>query len=369
MTLALIATFACVAAFVPKHSPRLDNRNILANYPQLKVHIVSIETRQINKLIDLHNRNIESYANLHNYTYLFVPKIQSNLPVYWWKIELVLATLRNNPELDYCLWVDTDAIFQHNWLPLNVLIQNDENACIIIGKDRPHNENGSLYCTGVFLVKNAKVSMQFLEDCLSVYQARSVCQETLDGLNSSWAGRCYEQGVANELLMNEYASICACVHENLISNSSNMTDAFIVHIWGDKMAALKKFRFAIAKHLNDLPLTRNPHPVSLCVLLMEEGSVTGNLPTFYFNPTVSQEFIAERLKEYELVIKVDRYWPELEIFRFFIPSGTDLVVKADNCIGCRPELLPIHKFAKQMIMSQKFKVVHLPLVHPRVLEE
>src|SRR5580704_14098089 len=95
MTILIIASFACIAVFVPNKTSNVNSRQISMNYPPLNVHIVSIETRELNELIDLHNTNIQNYANLHNYTYSFHRKIASHLPVFFWKLELVLATLRD----------------------------------------------------------------------------------------------------------------------------------------------------------------------------------------------------------------------------------------------------------------------------------
>lgn len=201
-----------------------------------KILIITIETRDL-KILDIHNKNVLDYSNKHNYKYIFLKNYKNDLelPVYWWKIQSVLDILNNNiEEYDYVLWLDSDAFFVDDEIPLESLIDKYPNYSIYIGKDCYSLLFTNAYCSGVFIIKNNKISKDFLSDCIKMYTETSFCKVdnkyTLKGL---WARDCYEQGIMNKLLNTKYKNDVFHIPNSFVFNNTfPIQNTVISHVYG-----------------------------------------------------------------------------------------------------------------------------------------
>lgn len=209
----------------------------LENLSKKNILIFTIETRDL-KIVDIHNKNITEYSKKHNYNYIFLNNYKNNLelPVYWWKIQCMLDNL-NSGKYDYVLWLDSDAFFVDDKIPLESLIEMSPKSSIYIGKDFGviliYEKS---YCAGVFLVKNDKIGKEFLSDCINTYINTKFCKvDNKYTLNSAWAGDCYEQGVMNKLLKTKYKeNVFNIPHSFALNNNKLSENTVISHIFGDK---------------------------------------------------------------------------------------------------------------------------------------
>jgi ABC-type sugar transport system permease subunit len=209
------------------------------NYERKNICIVTIETRKM-KLLDLHNKNISDYVKLHNYRYIFKDNYQSELPLYWWKLQVILEIFNEyGKDVDYVMWMDSDTIICHPEIPLELLLNLSKNSSTFIGTDW---EKKTLNA-GIFIVKNDQDGKYFLNECLYLYMNSIKCNKsgkfTLDG---RWAGRCYEQGMMNHLLnSSKYRKMWYKIPLEFLINGKNGFGAFMVHLYGDKKYAEKEF--------------------------------------------------------------------------------------------------------------------------------
>ena len=206
-----------------------------------KILIVTMENRTLDFLY-IHNESVQSYCDLHGYTYIFQTEYinKLDLPIYWKKIQLVRDHL---PYYDYVMWLDSDTIICNNSIPLENVI--DLNKSIFIGKD--FNRFFGIfmpYCAGVFIIKNNYIGKKFLDECIDTYINNSECKvDNTYTLNGRWAGECYEQGVMNKLLKLSYYKkhlyelpLYVVINSKFIS-----TDTIILHKFGDKNSVYNIF--------------------------------------------------------------------------------------------------------------------------------
>jgi len=164
----------------------------------------------------------------------------------------MLDLLNNEEEYDYFLWLDTDVFFVDD-IPLESLIEKSPNSSIFIGYDHhPLNIiNIFSYNAGVFMLKNDKISKNFVSDCIQDYIENYSCIiNNKHTLNSSWAGECYEQGVMNKLLKTKYKENTFKIPHSFVTNSNYLSENTVIsHIFGDKDICYNKItNFFKKKH-------------------------------------------------------------------------------------------------------------------------
>lgn len=208
----------------------LLNNNIL-DKPVEKVNkcaIVTFENRK-DEYVNLHNQNVINYCKKWNYEYLFYDKCIHN--VYWCKIYLVLDALKSG-KYDYVLWMDSDSIIKNPTISLDAIV-NRYSSDIFVNLDN----GNSVYCSGVFIIKNSPIGISYLEDCIKLNNKN--CLTNNNKLKGRWAGLCYEQGVMNKLIFEKYYKNTTCLPKYIVFNEgiddSMKTcnkDTFILHLFG-----------------------------------------------------------------------------------------------------------------------------------------
>ena len=214
--------------------------------------IVSIENRKM-PLVKLHNDVVQAYCDYHGYKYIFISEYKSNLPVYWWKIEFILNLMKKYPTINYFLWMDTDSIILNHFISLESICYNDKDLYI----SREVRNNGTEfrpYNAGIFMVKNSKMGMHFLKECIDTF-LYSYCKGDLIG---SWAGYCYEQGMLNIKIDKKYKSITSEIHPSVFLSSdidiSPFKDQFIWHLYiKDKNTVFIIFNYYINSNYFYIP--------------------------------------------------------------------------------------------------------------------
>jgi hypothetical protein len=168
-------------------------------FKKKNILIITFENRDL-KLLPYHNLSFLNYAHKYNYSYLFLNEYKSDLPIYWWKIQILIDYLENkNFNFDYIVWSDSDIIIDID-LPLEYLIRLTKKKILM------SIEKNNVYNAGFFMIKKSKIGLQFLKECISYYKSSEFCKDENNNmiLRGQWAGSCYEQGVMNILCINQY---------------------------------------------------------------------------------------------------------------------------------------------------------------------
>ena len=216
-----------------KHGYLLNN-NIVdkPSNTEHKIAIVTYESRNYD-YIQKHNTNIQNYCDKWKYTYLFHDKCDYN--VYWCKLYIVLDTLKSN-KYDYVMWLDSDTIIKNNEISINSIV-NKYKSDIFTTVD-----GISVYNAGVFIIKNTKIGISYLTDCIAKYNSGVCYNPDNSGLKGNWAGVCYEQGTMNKLIFNKYYNYTTCLSAEFVKNDyadSELKicdlDVFILHLYGSSV--------------------------------------------------------------------------------------------------------------------------------------
>jgi hypothetical protein len=194
-----------------------------------KIAIITFENRKNAEYIDLHNKNVSAYCDKWNYKYLFYDHCIHN--IYWCKMYYVLDALKTG-NYDYVMWMDSDSIIKNTNISLDSIV-NKYSSDIFVNLDG----GDSVYCAGIFIIKNSPIGIAFMEDCIK--QNIKECSTYNNNLKGIWAGLCYEQGTMNKLIFDNYYNNTTCLPQYLVYNvgiyesleSCNL-DAFIIHLYG-----------------------------------------------------------------------------------------------------------------------------------------
>jgi hypothetical protein len=189
-----------------------------------KILIITYDNRTNTKYIQLHNDNLNEYAKKWNIEYKYFNKCNKNN--YWCKIYIIYDLILTK-KYDYIMWMDSDTYIKNMDIDLNKIL-NQYDSDIFIGSD--NNPKYDITNAGVFIIKNSIIGVNFLEDCIN-YVNKS-CFKKDGTLKGNWAGMCYEQGVMNILIADEYNKYTTLLSNNIIFNYNKCSnDVFIMHMY------------------------------------------------------------------------------------------------------------------------------------------
>jgi len=201
-----------------------NNKLNIPNQTKNKILFISYDNRYNENYIMIHNDNILKYTQKYNYEYKYYEKCDKN--TYWCKIYLLLKNLNNNL-YDYIVWLDSDTIIKNFDIDLGNIL-NMYSSDIFIGSD--NNNTFNLINSGVFIIKNSKIGINFLKDC--IHNFNTICIDNNGKLKGIWAGTCYEQGVMNILIADKYSSFTTILTNDIIFNYNVCSDnVFIMHLY------------------------------------------------------------------------------------------------------------------------------------------
>ena len=215
-----------------------DKNNQTTCKNPLNVKFITLETRktkQLTRMIELHNKNMKRYVSYHRgYEYEFMDKYESKLAPYWQKLEIVRENLGTKSKYDVIVWLDSDVLIRHPLFRFDDIIFNSA-ASIFVGTNADKRINA-----GIIFLKNNTISEMYVDECMKTYVNRAYCFDgpKNDGLNSSWSGACYEEGIMNELYTKSYKKHIHILRD--VSHSHRATYRVINHIYGNKRRALRR---------------------------------------------------------------------------------------------------------------------------------
>jgi galactosyl transferase GMA12/MNN10 family len=156
----------------------------------LLLQIEDRKTELLTKFIQ-HNKKI---CNENDIRYVFMEKSDFHVPPYWQKIFELNKHMENNPEIEYAMWLDSDAILVNfTKSKMQNFLETHKDYSFIISKDMPPWD--SEFNAGSFIVKNDDIGKKIMKDWLEKYNPDKWSYEnSLWSTESAWAGIEYEQG-------------------------------------------------------------------------------------------------------------------------------------------------------------------------------
>jgi hypothetical protein len=215
------------AKFKRKLISNLESNNELLEpkKKENKILIITYDNRINLPYIKLHNQNLNAYVKKWGFEYKFLTKCTHN--VYWCKMYMVLEALKTNT-YDYVMWMDSDTYIFNKNINLSSIV-NIFDSDIFLGSD--NNDKYDITNAGVFIIKNSKIGIQYLEECIKTFP-KKICTKNDGTLKGKWAATCYEQGIMNILVADKYQKYTTILPNSLIYNKDICDNkVFIMHLY------------------------------------------------------------------------------------------------------------------------------------------
>jgi len=155
------------------------------------VFLLQMEDRRINYL-DTFLRHNKQTCEQHHIHYGFVQKSQFHMPSYWRKIYELDRCMKQHPNIDYFMWLDSDALLT-NVANLQPLLKKYRAYSMIITGDMP--PWSSPFNAGAFIVKNNAMGRRIVQEWIAQYNPTDwIYKNSKWKTPYVWAGDAYEQG-------------------------------------------------------------------------------------------------------------------------------------------------------------------------------
>ena len=157
------------------------------------VLVLQLEDRTNNNLNIFMNENKQICIN-NNIKYIFLEKSSFNVPAYWGKIFEIDKLMDEYPDIEYFMWLDSDAFFiNFDNNKFQNFLKKYESYSMIITNDMPPFD--AEFNAGSFIIKNNKYGHDIIKEWTSFYNPNKWEYKDLTWrTESAWAGEEYEQG-------------------------------------------------------------------------------------------------------------------------------------------------------------------------------
>lgn len=158
----------------------------------MKILVLQIEDRYDARIIELMKFN-QRICNKNDFLeYKFQLKCSVDVPPYWAKVFEIAILLQKRKDIDYIIWLDSDAMLVNPSTLQNLLLENP-NVSFFGSPDQP--DWTSPFNAGVFVVKNNEHGKNIMEEwCKGFYQSNWKKEFNTWFCPCLWAGSDYEQG-------------------------------------------------------------------------------------------------------------------------------------------------------------------------------
>lgn len=197
------------------------------------VLVFQIEDRNDDRFNNFMNENKQTCLN-NQMQYLFMKKTSFDVPIFWGKIMEIKRILTEQPNLNYLMWLDSDAFFyEFSIEKLQNFLKKYENYSMIISKDMPPWEKGN-FNAGSFFIKNDKVAHKILDKWITYYHPdRWEYKDSKWTTDGEWAKDDYEQGSFEKFILPEFKQNIKQLPYYILNNNSceeNTNDTISVHL-------------------------------------------------------------------------------------------------------------------------------------------
>lgn len=162
-----------------------------------------------------------TYAARHSYEYIR-PTQTYDIPPYWIKVRIIQQLLQERPDLEYIMWLDSDAVVHDRAKPIESLFETGGPDFLISYCPWNKNHTDHVLNVGVFVIRVTPQTKRLVNDWFACYKkerwTHTKGEWKTDG---EWAGDDYEQGSFNTMILPKYEKIIG-------KHQSNVFDSFEV---------------------------------------------------------------------------------------------------------------------------------------------
>lgn len=205
------------------------------------VLLLQIENRKNELLKTLMNENAEN-CKKNNMKYVFLEYSSFHVPPYWAKIFEMYKYLKMYTDINYFVWLDSDAFFVHfDNQRFQDFLKTYDYYSIITSRNMPPwniSWNKKFFNAGSFIVKNDIHSHYIMKEWITKYNPNK--WQYIDSkweTDSEWSGVDYEQGsfvkyILNDSLYNKRIANLPYYFLNNNNCENNINDTIVVHLAG-----------------------------------------------------------------------------------------------------------------------------------------
>lgn len=158
----------------------------------MKILLLQIEDRNDPKLKNLMNQNQKFCSTNSELEYVFLTKSKEDVPPYWAKVFEITKLMKQRNDIDYVMWLDSDALLV-NFSNLKTLLKSNPQYSFFCSPDAPIWL--SSFNAGAFVVKNNSIGNQIMNVWCTYYPRQNwTNQNGAWSTTGAWAGKDYEQG-------------------------------------------------------------------------------------------------------------------------------------------------------------------------------
>ena len=169
----------------------------------------------------------------NNIKYVFLEKSRFHVPPYWQKIFELEQCMKNNPTIEYIMWLDSDAfLYKFSVLKMQDFLEKHQDSSMIITRDMP--PWSSQFNAGAFIVKNNTIGRTMINEWIATYNPNNwTYHNSKWTTESKWAGEDYEQGAFVKYILPKYRKHIAKVYYYFLNNHlCNLNTTISVHLAG-----------------------------------------------------------------------------------------------------------------------------------------
>ena len=181
------------------------------------------------------NKNI---CEIHGLEYMKITENTFNVPLYWMKVFIIQDIIMKRKDIDYVLWLDSDAVFTHfNIINPMTIIEKYPDFSMWLSRDPPDWD--APFVAGAFMIKNDIIGRKIMKLWKNKYNKdRWVFKKNSWTTDGKWAGVDYEQGAFIEyILSNEKYKKYICRLRYYIFSDLNCENphksSMIIHLAGN----------------------------------------------------------------------------------------------------------------------------------------
>jgi hypothetical protein len=163
---------------------------------KMKILVLQIEDRNDNFLNKLMKSN-RIICNNNDIEYVFLKKSNQLVPPYWAKIYEIKRLLYEHSDVDYIIWIDSDAFFINFTKDRLINFLNKYNTYSFIGTNNMPPWQDEKFNAGVFIVKNNNIGKNIINKWITYYHKDvwTYDEETKKwDTQAKYAGEEYEEG-------------------------------------------------------------------------------------------------------------------------------------------------------------------------------
>lgn len=193
--------------------------------------LLQMEDRKKPTLTTFLRHNKQTCSENH-IKYVFIEKSMFHAPPYWRKILELEQCMKNNPTIDYVMWLDSDAFLsKFSVLKMQRLLEKHKDRSMIISGDMPPWT--SPFNAGSFIVKNNAIGKTMMKEWIATYHPNKwTYHDSKWTTECIWAGEEYEQGAFLKHILPKYKKHIAKVHYSILNNHQcrNLNKTISVHL-------------------------------------------------------------------------------------------------------------------------------------------